>query len=260
MRLIFLLLLTGCFTLTAFGQNESLHLTRAQAGEVGLRIWKNECDGTVEGLTSWNEGEAFPSLGIGHFIWYPEGRPGHFEESFPELLAYMKLRGIALPVLLQHNPHCPWKNSREYFAPANHENLRLLQQFLSRTVDIQAQFAAQRLENALPKMLATLPVAEASVIRKRFYAVAATPNGIYALMDYVNFKGEGVKLTERYQGQGWGLLQVLQGMKPNSGPASREFSASAIRVLTRRVALSPPERGEKRWLDGWTMRCRSYGE
>ena len=41
--------------------------------ELGQRIWKNECAGSVQGLVSWNEGEAFPSLGIGHFIWYPAG-------------------------------------------------------------------------------------------------------------------------------------------------------------------------------------------
>jgi hypothetical protein len=38
---------------------------------VGKKVWINECDGTVAGLTSWNGDEAFPSLGIGHFIWYP---------------------------------------------------------------------------------------------------------------------------------------------------------------------------------------------
>ena len=32
------------------------------------------------------------------------------------------------------------------------------------------------------------------------------------LIDYVNFKGEGVLETERYRGRGWGLLQVLEGM------------------------------------------------
>jgi hypothetical protein len=47
---------------------------------IGKKVWANECDGKVEGLTSWNGGEAFPSLGIGHFIWYPAGRRGPFDE------------------------------------------------------------------------------------------------------------------------------------------------------------------------------------
>ena len=29
------------------------------------------------------------------------------------------------------------------------------------------------------------------------------------MIDYVNFKGDGLKPTERYKGEGWGLLQVL---------------------------------------------------
>jgi hypothetical protein len=47
-------------------------LTQEQAQTIGRQIWKNECGGTQEGLTSWNKGEEFPSLGIGHFIWYPK--------------------------------------------------------------------------------------------------------------------------------------------------------------------------------------------
>ena len=54
---------------------------------IGKRIWQNEAAGSVEGLTSWNSGEDFASLGIGHFIWYPAGPDGPFEESFPQLIA-----------------------------------------------------------------------------------------------------------------------------------------------------------------------------
>jgi hypothetical protein len=31
-------------------------------------IWGQMLVNTVEGLTAWNVGEEFPSLGIGHFI------------------------------------------------------------------------------------------------------------------------------------------------------------------------------------------------
>ncbi len=96
-------------------------------------------------------------------------------------------------------------------------------------------------------------------MREKFYAVASSPEGIYALVDYVNFKGEGTSPTERYRGQGWGLLQVLQGMRQSQrGPAAAtEFGHSAIRVLTRRVANAP--RDESRWLAGWKNRCSGYG-
>ena len=79
---LFLAVLRACFA-------ETVELSDNQALEIGRRIWKNECGGTVSGLTSWNAGEEFASLGIAHFIWYPEGKRGPFEESFPKLVAYL---------------------------------------------------------------------------------------------------------------------------------------------------------------------------
>ena len=107
-------------------------------------------------------------------------------------------------------------------------------------------------------MLAELPAAERGLVEARFYAVASTAGGKYALMDYVNFKGEGTKKSERYKGQGWGMLQVLQGMrgKPQGVAAVKEYSASAERTLARRVANAPQD--ESRWLPGWKNRARSY--
>ena len=80
------------------------------------------------------------------------------------------------------------------------------------------------------------------------------------LIDYVNFKGEGTLETERYNGQGWGLLQILEGMNGTEQgmPALEEFAAGAQRVLLRRVGNSPPERGEKRWIPGWRNRIKTY--
>jgi hypothetical protein len=83
---------------------------------------------------------------------------------------------------------------------------------------------------------------------------------MFCLIDYVNFKGEGTSAKERYRGEGWGLLQVLEGMTSQKAVWNYpgEFAESAKRVLSRRVANSPPERGEKRWLAGWHNRCESY--
>ena len=82
------------------------------------------------------------------------------------------------------------------------------------------------------------------------------------MIDYVNFKGDGSLTTERYNGVGWGLLQVLAGMRDAAAgpPAAIEFAASAKRVLTRRIATSPPTRGEQRWLAGWHNRCDTYAK
>ena len=52
------------------------------------------------------------------------------------------------------------------------------------------------------------------------------------MIDYVNFKGEGTNPKERYHGEGWGVLQVLDGMERDGANA---FGESAARVLARRV-------------------------
>lgn len=130
-----------------------------------------------------------------------------------------------------------------------------LRQLLINTIALQARFAAWRLEKALGKMLAAAPASERERVKTNFYRVAAEPMGLYALMDYVNFKGEGVSPTERYKGQGWGLLQVLNTMK-TSGPALPAFADAAATVLTQRVQNAP--KNESQWLPGWKNRLRTY--
>jgi hypothetical protein len=235
-----------------------LELSPSAAARIGQRIWKNECGGTVDGLTSWNKGEGFPSLGIGHFIWYPAGVDGPFEESFPALLAFMKTRGVRIPGWVESAPDCPWKSREAFLADRNGTKLAGLRQFLAATVAEQAEFAAHRARRALPKVLEAAPAAERAILARRYDAVSRVPNGVYALVDYVNFKGEGINPRERYQGHGWGLLQVLEEMKDSSPgqPAAAEFAAAAKRVLNRRIANAP--RQESQWRAGWFSRCDGY--
>jgi hypothetical protein len=134
--------------------------------------------------------------------------------------------------------------------------MRELRGLLAGTVALQARFCALRMEEALPKMLAAAPKGERDRVRANFYRVAAAPLGMYALIDYVNFKGEGTNPSERYAGQGWGLLQVLEAM--GNGPALPAFAKAADVVLTRRVKNSPPARHEAKWLPGWRNRVATY--
>ena len=234
--------------------SQAIQLSDAQANEIGRRIWKNECGGTVDGLTSWNSGEDFASLGIAHFIWYPEGKRGPFEESFPKLAAYLTGQGLEVPGWLRGA--CAWNTRAQFEADFQSPRMRQLRTLLAATIPQQARFAAQRLEQALPKMLAAAPAGDREKVKANFYRVAAQPLGYYALMDYVNFKGEGVSPTERYNDQGWGLSQVLENM--SSGPALPAFAAAADQVLTRRVKNSPPARNEAKWLPGWRNRLNTY--
>jgi len=231
----------------------------ATAAWVGRKVWQNECGGTVEGLVSWNAGEHFASVGIGHFIWYPEGVRGPFEESFPKLVAHLSASGVEVPAWVK-GP-CPWKTRAEFLAAREGSQVAALRKLLAATVPQQTELLVRRMEAALPKLLgAAADGAGRSRVEARFQALRATKEGTFALIDYVNFKGEGTNPSERYRGEGWGLLQVLEGMEgsPQGVAAAREFGASAARVLARRVRNAPPERNEGRWLKGWTARVSAY--
>lgn len=237
-----------------------IRLSDKEALAIARKIYKNEAGGKPELLVHWNQGEEFASLGIGHFIWYPQGYRGPFDESFPKLLVFMSKNGVRLPKWLDGDPDCPWPNREEFLLAKDSPRVLELRRLLETHMAPQARFLANRLEDALPKMLATLPVRERAAVRRQFYRMTQSSTGVYALVDYVNFKGEGVKDTERYNGQGWGLLQVLQGMSgTQSGQAAHdEFADSAEATLTRRVQNSPPERNEARWLPSWKKRIQTY--
>jgi hypothetical protein len=231
-------------------------LSATQKAAIGRKIWQNECGGTVAGLTTWNAGEEFPSLGIGHFIWYPAGFQGRFEESWPRFIAFARRQGATPPPAAMER-HSPWRSKAEFQKDFNGPRLTALRKWLGGNVSLQTDFIIVRSRAALPKMLAAAPASEKSRIAGNYHKLTTSPQGTYALIDYVNFKGEGIQPTERYKGRGWGLLQVLGEMKdvPAGAPAAKEFAAAAKRVLSRRIANSPPERGEKRWETGWHNRC-----
>lgn len=237
----------------------AVNLTAGQKAAIGKKIWQNECAGTVAGLTTWNAGEEFPSIGIGHFIWYPAGFNGRFSESWPQFVTFAKQRGANLPAVALER-HSPWATKAQFQGEFNGARMTSLRTWLAANVAVQTDFIIARSHAALPKILAAAPPSEKSRIEANYRKVATTSQGNYALIDYVNFKGDGTQVSERYQGQGWGLLQVLGGMKdvPSGAAAATEFSASAKRILARRIANSPPERGEKRWLEGWSNRCGTY--
>ena len=227
--------------------------------KIAAKIWHNECAGSVKGLVSWNSGENFPSLGLGHFIWYPRGVEGPFEESFPAFVKYAQARGVAVPSWA--TGEVPWLTRQAFLQADRSDGLPdQMRRWLAAHTEIQTDFIIRRSIAALHRLKKAADNPQ-DIVRK-YYSVASTPQGMYALIDYVNFKGEGIQPSERYRGEGWGLLQVLEEMRPvNSGAkAAVEFSRAASVVLRRRVANSPASRGEKRWLQGWLNRCATYAK
>jgi hypothetical protein len=239
----------------------------AEVDRLGRRIWLNEAAGRRDRLAHWLPGENHLSLGIGHVIWYPEGARDRFHESFPELLAFLRRRGVALPAWLEPRAACPWRTRAEFLAAATDPRLIELGDFLAATVVDQVAFLIERLARALPAIVATAPEKAARArladqLGRILYAAdgSIAPKGVYALVDYVNFKGEGTLPAERYQGEGWGLLQVLDAMADRPEEDLVAFADAAAAVLTRRVALAPAERREARWLGGWLKRVATYAE
>ena len=201
------LLLTSCLGL---GQQKMQQYMRAQqhhgvqsqvnTRELGQRIWQNECAGSVQGLVSWNAGEAFPSLGIGHFIWYPAGVQEAFDESFPTFVRFARSKGVQVPAYF--DGPAPWPTKAAFLADRS-DTADAMRRWLATNVEIQTRFIMHRSYLALRRMMQQSNQAQA--IQRRYAALASTTQGMYCLVDYVNFKGEGIKPTERYNGQGWAI-------------------------------------------------------
>lgn len=242
-------------------QSRFIEIAERDAQQIGQQIWMNEGSGKPENLVIWNTKESFLSVGIGHFIWYPKRHTESFQETFPALLSFLEQKGIQLPSWLQNtfDPDCPWNTREEFENAKDSQKVVELRNFLRRA-DVfaeQVRFMIKRLELALPRMLATLPTeAQRQHVSRQFYRVAETPQGVYALVDYVNFKGEGINDRERYQGQGWGLLQVLEKMMGDSINILDEFANAALTVLETRVQNAPDD--ETMWLAGWKNRLDTY--
>lgn len=227
---------------------------------LGAQIYRNECNSNYQCLTSWNQGEDFPSLGIGHFIWYRHQQQEIFEETFPNLISYMEKNGATPPGWLGQLElmHSPWPNRESFLQDLEGPKLTELRGFLLAHQDLQAQFIANRLFSLLPEMQAHTSAEDQALLLANFHEIVGSeqPYGLYALIDYVHFKGTGIKQSERYNNQGWGLTQVLLTMEAGKGLAG--FVAAAETILTLRVHNAPEGRNEQRWLTGWKNRLQTY--
>ena len=233
-------------------------LTQNELLWVSERIYQNECSGNPKYLTHWNDGEEFPSFGIGHFIWYPKGYAGIFDESFPELLHYLEKNGTVLPAILSYpEGGAPWKNRSLFYSTKNSKKLKIVRTFLLSTKSEQFAFMIERFKTQLPKVL-DQSGPRRTELEQKVTALLSAPRGSYPLVDYLNFKGAGISQKERYQGKGWGLLQVLLGMDISADNPVTAFQKSARKTLAERVRLSPEGRNESRWLAGWNKRIDTY--
>ncbi|BBP45823.1 hypothetical protein THMIRHAS_11960 [Thiosulfatimonas sediminis] len=252
--------------------SRAIDFTHSDYVWIGERIYHNETGRKPENLLFWSPHEPFPSLGIGHFIWFPENLNAPFEQTFPSFIRFVKHRHpqTSIPVEFQ-SEYPPWKNREAFTLHKQRGDLAALRLWLIATMPLQAEYIVQRFDAGLPEVLAGFSVAQQIQVSAYLHQLMQTKNGLFSLIDYSNFKGFGSNPIERYQQQGWGLLQVLEQVlqaldqdgvdveQIEPQQALTQFIAAAKATLAERVALAPPEKNEARWLPGWQRRLEAYG-
>jgi len=229
---------------------------------IGDKIFRNETGGRIDQLTHWNLREDFASMGIGHFTWYPANRKQRFGNTFPGLLDYLVKNGVQLPQWVQRARFegAPWRTREQLMRAKNTPEVQQFSQLLYDTRHLQAKYIMDRAMRAMPKLVKKTPPRLRQHVANNLNAVANSRGGRYVLVDYTNFKGEGLNRNGGYKGQNWGLLQVLEEMRPSQvgSQALNEFADASMRVLERRVRNSDPRRNERKWLPGWRNRTNTY--
>jgi hypothetical protein len=237
------------------------------AQKVGHKVWLNETDGNRDAITSWNAGEEFASLGIGHFLWFPAGKPAPFEESFPPMLEFLRQQNAHLPSWLDQTPFppCPWISRADFQKNFDSPQMKELRQFLLDTVAGQAQYLVVRAQGAISKILQTSPDgAERAHIITQLSRMVQASRDLYPLIDYIEFKGEGINPEEtafdKQTGnrQGWGLKQVLlkmNGTTTEPKAVLAEYADAAQSVLRQRVRNVSANQA---WESGWLRRVDTY--
>lgn len=262
------------------------NLSHADYAWIGQRIFENEAASQTKFLTYWNPNEAFPSFGIAHFIWFPKGVEQPFEQTFPDMYAFVASKKMAPAWLkaLWHSSksrqqpfYAPWASKGVFDAQLDSAKMKSLRYWLQNSKGEQAQFIIQSFQQRWQETIKTMPSAEQQKLNLALQRLMEFKRGKFAVIDYFNFKGIGNNETEQYQGQPWGLISVLQVMLNKLSLADesvseleskltgldnemiiKEFIESAKVRLTLRTQLAPAERKEKRWLAGWFKRVERY--
>ncbi len=234
-------------------QDAYYQITESEAAKIGQQIWNNERAGKFSELIFWNEESLL--LGIGHFVWSPESKNDKLTNNFSDFIAFLKKQDVTIPLWLLNTSSSPWLTKPAFNKNKKTYKMRSLRTLMKNTIPQQVYFMLERLKLSLPKMLETVPTDKQRqlLIYTQFKHLVQTPKGLYAMIDYVNFQGIGIEPSERYQGQGWGLLQVLEQMS-SKGKATKDFANAAEFILNQR----PLSVNETHFFSGWQNRVNTY--
>ena len=197
------------------------------------------------------------------FYLVPERSPRTLYGELSRSDSVFKKNKVKLPKWLDvlPVPGSPWPDREAWLKDRGSPRYQALYDLLRNTVDWQLHFIVKRFIKALPRVIAGANPMQQAMVKQAILELQQSTQGLYAMVDYVNFKGEGLNTLERYSGKGWGLVQVLETMRPGTlASAPSRFADAAKRTLRARVANAPKERNEGRWLTGWLRRVDTYRE
>lgn len=236
-------------------------ISEQDAKKLGMLIWNNEADKRVDLLAYWGSYSSFPEIGIGHYIWYPQGKTGPYTAQFPSLCAYLQSCGVQFPQWLldaYRAGGAPWQTRDEFMQDTERTNQ--LRDFLASTVDLQTHFMIKRIEDEWQDILAAAPAHRQAGLQYYFDLMRASLLGTYALVDYLNFKGSGLNPHEERNGHRFGLLQVMLDMPDGltEENITKAFAICAARRLVHYIAQFEPEYRPVKFLAGWVKRVSTY--
>lgn len=253
-----------------FSAIEQRYVSRYNNPEGNVLAWQANNDGTHIDMAG------YVGIGLGSFIWYGDKNHENYVEDWPAVAQALQSHGVPLPYWALGA--CPWSTEAEFTAantPGSpyYDEIQTLNQTLQTdpvALDIQFRFGpwARLLRGVTPwsdtpadymfgydpvkspNAIISLAPGEAELVGANFSAIAAVkdeaghPLGLYALMDYDNFKGEGTCVTEIHNTQHWGELSVLKNMgaldQQQKDPLT-SFINSGLDVLHARIVNTEME-------------------
>jgi hypothetical protein len=221
-------------------QEQLSSVTRETAQNIGRNLLFNETSCKVKELASWDSTEDFPSIGIPHVIWFPSGVEKKYDESFPRFWKYLRERNngaMKMPSFLDRDDITSgsvpsiWQSKQQFDSDPR---VKELNRFLANPTVLgwESDFAIHRGFDAAYKVMATnsldpKPKMSTKVMCQHFKKLLSSPGGVMALVDYTNFKGEGIYPAE-IKGPSkvrWGLKQVIETMDdPNLNLSGEQIS------------------------------------
>lgn len=254
----------------AFTAVQQRYITQYNTLDNNTIAWQANNDGTHMNAAG------YVGIGLGSFIWYGANNQENYIEDWPSVAQALQNQGVSLPVWALGV--CPWSTEAEFDAantPGSpyYADIQSLNSTLqTNPVALHVQFLygawARLLRGVTPNSdtpadytfgydpiksplaIISLPAGEAGLVGANFSAVATVqdvdgnPDGLFALMDYDNFKGEGTCVTEMHNTQHWGTLSVLENMgqpETQQGNPLQNFINSALVVLQNRITNTEME-------------------